>query len=589
MQGPDGVSGRDWGSICGMQVRDVIAAVDRLAPFALAEPWDHVGVQVGLPGDELQAGGAAGAAGAAPVVLVALEVDDAVLDEAHRLGAGVVVSHHPLIFDPLERLSDDSEAGRLALRAAREGVAVIAAHTSLDKARGGMADVIAELLDLEAVVPLAPAAADALKLVGFVPIDDADLVRKALFAAGAGVIGEYEHCSWSVGGQGTFFGRETANPAAGVSGRDETVDELRIEVVFPRRLRRRVTSTYVAAHPYEEPVYDIIPLDNEIASLGLGRLGALPRPTTLAGLAADVAVVLRLPTVRYAGDAGREVRRVAVLPGSGAGAIARGVAQVADVLITGDVKYHEARAAQAQGLALIDAPHGVTEQEGVLRWAGRLADALGTAASVATFRNLAVAVWSDSGGGAAAVASVTAREDAPDEAGEPAETESVAPTPSPPAIVPAAAAPPAPKGGVRSVNRDDDRYHLYTDGGARGNPGPAGIGARLLTAGGDVVEDVADYIGKATNNVAEYQALIAGLEVALDRGVERLDVFLDSELVVRQVNGQYKVKDAGLKPLHQQACLLLSRFHEVDVRHVRREQNAAADALVNQAIDAATT
>ena len=110
-----------------------------------------------------------------------------------------------------------------------------------------------------------------------------------------------------------------------------------------------------------------------------------------------------------------------------------------------------------------------------------------------------------------------------------------------------------------------------------------------MTAGGDVVEDVSDFIGKATNNVAEYEALIAGLEVALDRGVERLDVFLDSELVVRQVNGQYKVKDAGLKPLHAQACLLLSKFHEVDVRHVRREQNSAADALVNQAIDAATS
>ena len=117
---------------------------------------------------------------------------------------------------------------------------------------------------------------------------------------------------------------------------------------------------------------------------------------------------------------------------------------------------------------------------------------------------------------------------------------------------------------------------------------PAGIGARLMTAGGDVVEDVSASIGRATNNVAEYQALIAGLEVALDRGVERLDVFLDSELVVRQVNGRYKVKD-GLKPLHQQACLLLSNFHEVDVKHVRREQNSAADALVNQAIDAATT
>jgi dinuclear metal center YbgI/SA1388 family protein len=562
-----------------MHVRDVIAAIDRLAPFALAEPWDHVGLQVGSPGDALKApgpgdtrtaGASPGPEGGAPVVLVALEVDDAVLDEARRLGAAVVVVHHPLIFDPLERLSDDTHAGRLALRAAREGVAVIAAHTSLDKARGGMADVVAGMLGLEAAQPLQPAAADVLKLVGFVPEDDVDLVRKALFASGAGVIGEYEHCSWSVGGQGTFFGGEGTEPAAGSAGRDEKVDELRLEVVFPRRLRRRVAGAYVAAHPYEEPAFDIIPLENEIASLGLGRLGALPAPATLEALAAEVAAVLRLPSVRYAGDAGREVRRVAVLPGSGAEAIARGVAQVADVLITGDVKYHEARAALAQGLALIDAPHGVTEQAGLLRWAESLRDELGPGMTVEAFRDAGAGVWSDAGAG------LTQMSRDP----EPVVTAGAG-------AAPAAAGEPAPPEAAHPVNRDDDRYHLYTDGGARGNPGPAGIGARLMTATGDVVEDLAASIGKATNNVAEYQALIAGLEIALDRGVERLDVFLDSELVVRQVNGQYKVKDAGLKPLHQQACLLLSKFHEVDVKHVRREQNAAADALVNQAIDAA--
>ena len=564
-----------------MQVRDVIAAVDRLAPFALAEPWDHVGLQVGAPGDVLSpAPGAPGArpaagapAGAAPLVLVTLEVDDAALDEAARLGCRLIVAHHPLIFDPLERLSDDSLAGRLALRAAREGVAVIAAHTNLDKAHGGIADVIAAMLGLEAAAPLAPAAADSLKLVGFVPADDADLVRKALFAAGAGVIGEYEHCSWSVAGQGTFFGREGTDPAAGVAGRDETVDELRLEVVFPRRLRRRVTGAYVAAHPYEEPAFDVVPLENEVATLGLGRLGALPAAKPLREFAAEVAAVLHLPGLRYAGDAERPVGRVAVLPGSGAEAIARGVAHVADVLVTGDVKYHEARAAQAQGLALVDAPHGVTEQEGVLRWAGKLAVELGPGATVETFRNPGVRVWQD--------AAVAGSEPMRAPASEPAAA-------VPPAAAGAPAAPAATPSAVRSVNRDDDRYHLYTDGGARGNPGPAGIGARLLTASGDVVEDLADSIGTATNNVAEYQALIAGLEMALDRGVERLDAFLDSELVVRQVNGQYKVKDAGLKPLHAQACLLLSKFHEVDVKHVRREQNAAADALVNQAIDAAT-
>jgi dinuclear metal center YbgI/SA1388 family protein len=541
-----------------MQVRDVMGVVDRLAPFDLAEPWDHVGLQVGSPDDEVRG------------VLVALEVDDAALDEARRQDCDLLLVHHPLIFDPLERLSDDSEPGRLALRAARDGVAVIAAHTNLDKARGGIADVVAEMLGLEAAAPLAPAAADALKLVGFVPADDADLVRKAVFAAGAGVIGGYEHCSWAVEGQGTFFGREGAEPTLGRAGRDETVSELRLEVVFPRRLKRRVTGAYVAAHPYEEPAYDLYPVENEVATLGLGRLGVLPDAQPLAAFAADVAAVLRLPSLRYAGDGARPVKRVAVLPGSGAEAIARGVAQVADVLVTGDVKYHEARAAQAQGLALVDAPHGATEQEAVLRWAQTAADALGAGARVETFRNPAVSVWQSpeppaAPAGASASASAVPPAKAPGPAGAAA----------------SASAPPRP------ANRDDARHHLYTDGGARGKPGPAGIGARLLTASGDVVDELADFIGTATNNVAEYQALLAGLELALDRGVERLDVFMDSELVVRQVKGQYKVKDAGLKPLHAQACLLLSRFHEVDVKHVRREQNAEADCLANEAIDAA--
>ena len=129
---------------------------------------------------------------------------------------------------------------------------------------------------------------------------------------------------------------------------------------------------------------------------------------------------------------------------------------------------------------------------------------------------------------------------------------------------------------------------INVDGGARGNPGPAAVGVVVRDGTGRVIEDHGVLIGDATNNVAEYQALLTGLEAALDRGVERLDVFLDSELVVHQVNGRYKVKAAVLKPLHRQACLLLSKFHEVDVRHIPREQNAAADALVNRAIDAAT-
>jgi dinuclear metal center YbgI/SA1388 family protein len=575
-----------------MKVRHVIAAVNRLAPFELAEPWDHVGLQVGAPGDELRAAHPH-ERDVRPSVLVTLEVDDAALDEARRLGSCVVVSHHPLIFAPLERLTDEDPSARLSLRAAREGVAVIAAHTSLDKARGGIADVIAGMLGLEATAPLAPAAADACKLVGFVPEDDVDLVRTALFAAGAGVIGEYEHCSWSVGGQGTFFGREGTAPVAGVAGRDERVDEIRLEVVFPRRLRRRIVSVYVDAHPYEEPAYDLYPVENEHRSLGLGRLGELPAPTTLAAFAADVAAVLGLPAVRYAGDPERRVRRVALLPGSGAEAIARGVAGVADVLVTGDVKYHEARSALGQGLALVDAPHGITEQAAVLRWARTLAEALGPEVHVDTFADPGVSVWEVTSHGARRAQAGEGGEDEAEETGEEAASVHVEAELGGREMIDAHGPPMPPldepeRDSVhREAGPDDARYRLYTDGGARGNPGPAGIGVRLLTAEGTLVDELSDVIGDATNNVAEYEALLAGLELALDRGVERLTVFMDSELVVRQLNGQYKVKNADLKALHAEAARRLRGFREVDVKHIRREQNSDADRLVNEALDRA--
>jgi dinuclear metal center YbgI/SA1388 family protein len=573
-----------------MLVRDILGTIDLLAPFALAETWDHVGLQVGATSAEVTG------------VLVSLEVDDAALDEAARLGCELVLAHHPLIFSPIERLAEDDATGRLVLRAARERRCVVIAHTNLDKAHGGVGDIVANMLGLEQTAPLAPAAADVLKLVGFVPADDVDLVRKAVFAAGAGVIGDYEHCSWSVEGQGTFFGREGSDPTFGQAGRDEVAPEVRLEVVFPRGLRRRVAGAYVSAHPYEEPAFDIYPVDNEIASLGLGRLGTLPEAMPLAAFAAEVAAVLRLPSLRFAGDGSRSVRRVACLPGSGAEAIARGVAGVADVFVTGDVKYHEARTALSQGLALIDAPHDLTEEEAVLRWSETLSEALaGTGVRVETHRRPA-GIWQTYEAGGSAAHPALATQAATSQSGtlfvaEP-EAERQAPSQAFPASVVAAdadrqvAATEKPnaetkKLSERLAHRTDSRHSLYTDGGARGNPGPAGVGAVLLSSSGDVVDELADFIGVATNNVAEYQALIAGLELALDRDVERLDVFLDSELVVRQLSGQYRVKDATLKALHAQATYLMHKFHEIDVKHVPREQNAAADALVNQAIDAA--
>jgi len=529
-------------------VRDVGRVVDTLAPFDLAEPWDHVGLQVGSPN--------------APVtgVLVALEADAAALSAARRQGCSLVLAHHPLLFAPLERLTDGSVAGALALRAARDDTAVLVAHTNLDKARGGFGDVFAAMLGLEDVRPLAPAAIDWCKLVGFVPEDDVAAVRAAVFAVGGGRIGAYEHCSFATAGVGTFYGGEGTRPVAGEAGRDEAVRELRVEIAFPRRLRRAVIDAYVAAHPYEEPAFDVYPVEDEVASLGLGRVGDLDRPQVLSQFAADLAAGLHLPAVRVSAGPERELRRVACVPGSGASLIEAAAAS-ADVLVTGDVKYHEARHACELGLGLIDAPHEVVEDAVLARWAETLADALARDGVRVEVHRAERGVWTMVAGGE--------------------------PAPAPRPALRLVRADEVQGGPVLPANRDDMRYHLYVDGGARGNPGPAGIAARLLTAEGELVEELSDVIGEATNNVAEYEALLAGLELALDRGVERLTVFMDSELVVRQLTGRYRVKNADLKALHDEAQRRLHGFREVDVRHVPREQNAEADRLVNEALDRA--
>ena len=487
----------------------------------------------------------------------------------------MVLAHHPLLFAPLERLTDGSAAGALALRAARDDIAVLVAHTNLDKARGGLGDVFAGMLGLEDVRPLAPAPVDWCKLVGFVPEDAAADVRAAVFAAGGGRIGAYEHCSFATAGQGTFFGGEGASPVVGEKGRDETVASCASRSSFRVACGATVVDAYVAAHPYEEPAFDVYQVDDEVASLGLGRVGDLARPQVLSQFAADVAAELRLPAVRVSAGPEREVRRVACVPGSGASLIDAAAAS-ADILVTGDVKYHEARHAHDLGLGLVDVPHEVVEDAALARWTETLADALArdgvrVEAHRADSRRLGDAARR--GAGAAAAARAAPR---PLGGADGAERRRPSSAGREPAGEP-----------VHPANRDDMHHHLYTDGGARGNPGPAGIGARLLTAEGTLVDELSDVIGDATNNVAEYEALLAGLELALDRGVQRLTVFMDSELVVRQLTGQYKVKNADLKALHAEAARRLHGFREVDVKHIRREQNADADRLVNEALDRA--
>jgi dinuclear metal center YbgI/SA1388 family protein len=518
-----------------MKTEALLGELDRLAPFQLAEPWDKVGLQVGSAAAEVRR------------VLVVLDVTEAALEEAARLGCEAIVAHHPLLFDSLAAVTDESHAGRTVLRAARDGRVIVVAHTNLDKARGGLADIAAGMLELEAVEPLEVARMDWFKLVGFVPVDEVDDVRTAVFAAGAGVIGDYEHCSFMQPGTGTFLPGQGASPTVGKVGKDNSTREVRLEIVFPRAARRRVIDAYLAAHSYEEPAFDVYPVEDELARAGLGRVGYLPQPLLLRELAALVAHLFKLPWVRYTGDPGRRVQRVALVPGSGA-ALIQAAATRADVLVTGDVKHHDADRAAHLGLALVDLPHDAAEGCALERWADRLSDGLGRHRVQVEFLAEHRRLWRHS---------------------EPV----AAPTHL----------------GVDDMEPDttDGEYVLFVDGGSRGNPGPAGIGARLETDEGELAEELADYIGVATNNVAEYQAVIAGLELALDHGARKLVVYADSELVVKQLNGEYRVKELALRTLHEQATRLLREVPDAEVKHIPREQNADADRLVNQAIDEA--
>ena len=311
-------------------------------------------------------------------LLVTLDVTSEALDEAARAGCQAILAHHPLVFDPLAAVTDDAWPGSAVARLLREGRSLVVAHTNLDKARGGLADVVcrgARARGGRAARARARRLVQARRLRARGRRRDGPRAPSSPPAPASSAA----TCTARsrVAGEGTFFGTEGTAPTVGDAGRDETTDELRFEVVFPRARRRAVLDAFVAAHSYEEPAFDVYPVENEVRSLGLGRVGFLPTPrrrsaTSRAPWPACSACPRRaspaIPT--------HVVRRVAVVPGSGASMIDAALAGGVDVLVTGDVKYHDAERAARAGLALIDVPHEVCEGWALARWARRLGDEL---------------------------------------------------------------------------------------------------------------------------------------------------------------------------------------------------------------------
>ena len=341
------------------RVGDWLALLHALYPPGDAESWDNVGLQVGDPDAGTDA------------VLICLDVTPATLAEAIDLGAGLVVAHHPLLFRPLERLTPDTASGRVALQAARAGIAVAAAHTNLDVAPDGTTARIMDVLGIEGAVPMQPSRdpghQGTFKFVVFVPRDATQDVLAAAFAAGAGRIGEYDECSFRVAGTGTFRPSADANPAVGEHEQRNDVEEDRVEFVVEARAWGAVMDAVIATHPYEEVALDVYPVlsrprrDAPTVRKGLGLFGLMPEPMTLADAAGRLREGLPSPHLRIAGDPQRMIQRVAACGGAGDSLIGSALNFLADVYITGDLRHHVTLDAMTQGLALIDAGHYATE------------------------------------------------------------------------------------------------------------------------------------------------------------------------------------------------------------------------------------
>ncbi len=331
-----------------MNIRDIQRVMDAWAPPEIAWERDATGLQCGDPGEHVRG------------ILVALDPTDAVVAQARRKRANLIVTHHPLLFRPLRTVTPASPEGRCLWSLIRHNIAMFSAHTNLDFTRGGTSFALAEVLGLVNVVFLHRPYRITKKVVAFVPAEDADRVADAMAAAGAGTIGNYDQCSFRLEGTGTFRGNAASSPRRGSRGVRERVPEVRLEMVVPSWRVDAVVVALRKAHPYEEVAYDIYPLENPSADHGMGVVGDLRRPVRLGAFLSTVRTALRAEGLRYAGNQRQMVRRIALCGGSGADLIPEAARAGADVFVTADLKYHAFHLATPT-MALVDAGHFETE------------------------------------------------------------------------------------------------------------------------------------------------------------------------------------------------------------------------------------
>ncbi len=334
-----------------VKVATIMQIVEKIAPKKLAYEWDNVGLLIGDPKQEVDN------------ILVSLDINEDIVDEAIKNQAKMIITHHPIILKPIKNIRWDTSMGQLLKKLIENSINVYCAHTNLDLSENGVNKVLFDTLKLTNEEILKPEIKEQLyKFVVFVPLTHVEEVKMSMGNAGAGWIGNYSHCSFSAKGVGSFKPTEGTNPYIGQPGVIENVEEMRLETIVPEKLLNKVLNAVLKAHPYEEVAYDIYPLSNTGKEFGLGRLGKYSEPVAKEDFIKLIKNQLEVSVLKVAGNLPSFIEKVAVCGGSGGSMIQQAAFRGAQVLVTGDVSYHQAQDAQNLGLCVVDAGHGVTEK-----------------------------------------------------------------------------------------------------------------------------------------------------------------------------------------------------------------------------------
>lgn len=313
-----------------MKIREVINHLEKKFPLSLQEDFDNCGIQCGDKEQEITG------------VLVCFDLFEEIIEEAISKKANLIISHHPLIVRTLlKRIEPTNRIGKIIFKAIENHLVIYSMHTNIDNANGGGNDLFAQKLGLMDVSVLSPKLSQYQKIVFYAPEDESSEVKDALFKIGCGVLGKYENCSYSTPGQGTFKPLKGAKPHIGDINYIEEVNEERVEMIFPAAIQRNVINTLYKYHPYEEPAFDIIRLENPSRDSGLGRVGKLPSPMEESDFFNYLKKALNINHIRFSGKLNRKIEKVALCGGGGASFIHEAMAFGADVYISGDFKYHD--------------------------------------------------------------------------------------------------------------------------------------------------------------------------------------------------------------------------------------------------------